>query len=147
MSPERSVKDVFGPYNLEVVGAKGFEPSTSWSRTRNQIYLGRCPGVSYGFSGRSQLDKFGQVFQTFGANAFFYPTEFGYPIMQTLLPHTVVLKLKAIAPTRINSKLANRNTRKIVFAHDSTAFANKRSIPLRVFPRINPLTVPPHHCH
>ena len=47
--------------NLEVVGAKGFEPSTSWSRTREKIYLSRCPGVSYGFSGRSQLDKFGQV--------------------------------------------------------------------------------------
>jgi len=33
MSPERSVKDVFGPYRVLVVGAKGFEPSTSWSRT------------------------------------------------------------------------------------------------------------------
>jgi len=42
---------------LEVVGASGFEPPASWSRTRNQINLGRCPGVSYGFSGRSLLDK------------------------------------------------------------------------------------------
>jgi len=33
MSPERSVKDLFGPYIKGVVGAKGFEPSTSWSRT------------------------------------------------------------------------------------------------------------------
>jgi len=29
--------------------ANGFEPSTS--------NLSRCPGVTYGFSGRSQLDK------------------------------------------------------------------------------------------
>jgi len=45
----------------EVVGAKGFEPSTSWSRTRNKNHLSRCPGVSYGSSSRSLLDKFGQV--------------------------------------------------------------------------------------
>jgi hypothetical protein len=44
-----------------MVGAKGFEPSTSWSRTRNREYISRCPGVSYDFSGRSQIDKFGQV--------------------------------------------------------------------------------------
>src|SRR5258705_14025607 len=45
----------------EVVGAKGFEPSTSWSRTRNKNHLSRCPGVSYGSLGRSLLDQFGQV--------------------------------------------------------------------------------------
>jgi len=61
MSPEQSVKDVFGPNKLEVVGAKGFEPSTSWSRTRNKNHLSRCPGVAYRFSARSLLDKFGQV--------------------------------------------------------------------------------------
>jgi hypothetical protein len=44
-----------------MVGAKGFEPSTSWSRTRDKNHLSRCPGVSYSFSGRSLLDKFGQV--------------------------------------------------------------------------------------
>jgi len=43
------------------VGAKGFEPSTSWSRTRNKKHLSRCPGASYGFSDRSLLDKFGQA--------------------------------------------------------------------------------------
>ena len=47
---------------LEVVGANGFEPSTSWSRTRDRIHLSHCPGVTYGFSGRSLLDKFVQVF-------------------------------------------------------------------------------------
>ena len=41
-----------------MVGAKGFEPSTSWSRTRDKNHLSRCPGVSYSFSGRSLLDKF-----------------------------------------------------------------------------------------
>jgi transposase InsO family protein len=61
MSSERSVKDVFGPYSDKVVGAKGFEPSTSWSRTRNRKHISRCPGVSYDLSGRSQIDKFGQV--------------------------------------------------------------------------------------
>jgi hypothetical protein len=45
----------------EVVGAKGFEPSTSWFRTRDKNDLSRCVGVSYGFLGRSLLDKFGQV--------------------------------------------------------------------------------------
>ena len=34
MSSERSVKDLSGLYREQVVGAKGFEPSTSWSRTR-----------------------------------------------------------------------------------------------------------------
>ena len=41
-----------------MAGAKGFEPSTSWSRTRDKNHLSRCPGVSYSFSGRSLLDKF-----------------------------------------------------------------------------------------
>jgi hypothetical protein len=50
-------------YLKEMVGAKGFEPSTSWSRTRNKNHLSRCPGVSCGFLSRSLLDKFGQVRQ------------------------------------------------------------------------------------
>ena len=33
------------------------------SRTRDKNHLSRCPGVSYSFSGRSLLDKFGQVFR------------------------------------------------------------------------------------
>jgi hypothetical protein len=45
----------------KVVGAKGFEPSTSWSRTSGQNHISRCPGVTYWFSGRSQMDKSGQV--------------------------------------------------------------------------------------
>jgi hypothetical protein len=61
MSPVRSVTYVSGPDLLEVVGAKGFEPSTSWSRTRDKNHLSRCLGVTYRFSGRSLLDKFGQV--------------------------------------------------------------------------------------
>src|SRR5690242_18136990 len=65
MSSERCVKDLSGPYIREVVGAKGFEPSTSWSRTRDKNHLSRCPGVSYSFSGRSLLDKFGQVFEPY----------------------------------------------------------------------------------
>jgi hypothetical protein len=44
-----------------MVGANGFEPSTSWSRTRDKNDISRCPGVTYNFSGRSLLDKFGQV--------------------------------------------------------------------------------------
>src|SRR3982074_2124050 len=44
-----------------VVGANGFEPSTSWSRTSGQNHISRCPGVTYWFSGRSLLDKSGQV--------------------------------------------------------------------------------------
>jgi len=45
----------------EVVGAKGFEPSTSWSRTSGNNHRSRCPGVTYRFSGRSLMDKSGQV--------------------------------------------------------------------------------------
>jgi hypothetical protein len=45
----------------EVVGAKGFEPSTSWSRTSGKNHISRCPGVTYAFSGRSLMDKSGQV--------------------------------------------------------------------------------------
>ena len=45
----------------EVVGANGFEPSTSWSRTSGQNHISRCPGVTYWFSGRSLMDKSGQV--------------------------------------------------------------------------------------
>ncbi len=45
-----------------MVGANGFEPSTSWSRTSGQNHISRCPGVTYWFSGRSLLDKSGQVF-------------------------------------------------------------------------------------
>src|SRR6267378_1944942 len=41
----------------EVVGANGFEPSTSWSRTSGQNHISRCPGVTYWFSGRSLMDK------------------------------------------------------------------------------------------
>jgi hypothetical protein len=44
-----------------VVGAKGFEPSTSWSRTSGQNHISRCPGVTYWFSGRSLMDKSGQA--------------------------------------------------------------------------------------
>ncbi len=55
MSPGRTLK--------RMVGASGFEPPTSWSRTRKRSNLSRCPGVTYGFSGRSQLDEFGQVSQ------------------------------------------------------------------------------------
>src|ERR1700730_16288454 len=29
MSPERSVKDLFGPYTIRLVGTTGFEPATS----------------------------------------------------------------------------------------------------------------------
>src|SRR5260370_7671418 len=46
---------------LEVVGANGFEPSASWSRTSGQNHISRCPGVPYWFSGRSLMDKSGQV--------------------------------------------------------------------------------------
>src|SRR5438876_8542521 len=45
----------------EVVGANGFEPSTSWSRTSGQNHISRCPGVIYWFSGRSLMDKSGQA--------------------------------------------------------------------------------------
>jgi len=45
----------------EMVEANGFEPSTSWSRTSGQNHISRCPGVTYWFSGRSQMDKSGQV--------------------------------------------------------------------------------------
>jgi hypothetical protein len=44
-----------------MVGANGFEPSTSWSRTSRQNHISRCPGVTYAFSGRSLMDKSGQV--------------------------------------------------------------------------------------
>ncbi len=40
---------------------EGFEPSTSWSRTSGQNHISRCPGVTYWFSGRSRMDKSGQV--------------------------------------------------------------------------------------
>ena len=43
-----------------MVGAKGFEPSTSWSRTSGQNHISRCHGVTYWFSGRSLMDKSGQ---------------------------------------------------------------------------------------
>jgi hypothetical protein len=33
-----------------VVGANGFEPSTSWSRTSGQNHISRCPGVTYWIS-------------------------------------------------------------------------------------------------
>jgi hypothetical protein len=39
------------------VGASGFEPPTSWSRTRKRSDLSRRPGVTYVFSARSQMDK------------------------------------------------------------------------------------------
>src|SRR6266853_6585271 len=48
MSSERSVKDLSGPYTKEVVGAKGFEPSTSWSRTRHLNPINALSGVAYG---------------------------------------------------------------------------------------------------
>ena len=46
---------------FEVVGAKGFEPSTSWSRTSGKNHISRCPGVTYWCSGRFLMDKSGQV--------------------------------------------------------------------------------------
>jgi hypothetical protein len=36
----------------EVVGAKGFEPSTSWSRTRNLNPINALFGVAYGTRNR-----------------------------------------------------------------------------------------------
>ena len=45
----------------KLVGANGFEPSTSWSRTSGQNHISRCPGVTYWFSGRSLMDKSGQA--------------------------------------------------------------------------------------
>jgi len=65
---------------MKVVGAKGFEPSTSWSQTRDKIHLSRSPGVSYSFSSRSLLGKFGQVpLNRFGADwiSFSGPDAFG----------------------------------------------------------------------
>jgi hypothetical protein len=47
MSSERSVKDLSGLYKVEVVGAKGFEPSTSWSRNRVAKILKALSGVAY----------------------------------------------------------------------------------------------------
>ena len=44
-----------------MVGASGFEPPTSWSRTSGQNHISRCPGVTYRFSGWALMDKFGQV--------------------------------------------------------------------------------------
>jgi hypothetical protein len=44
-----------------MVGANGFEPSTSWSRTSGQNHISRCPGVTNWFSGRSVMDKSGHV--------------------------------------------------------------------------------------
>ncbi len=44
-----------------MVGANGFEPSTSWSRTSGQNHISRCPGVTYWFSSRSLMDKSGQA--------------------------------------------------------------------------------------
>jgi hypothetical protein len=41
--------------NLEVVGAKGFEPSTSWSRTRESKILKPCRCRTYGPSGSQNL--------------------------------------------------------------------------------------------
>jgi len=34
--------NVFGPYKLEMVAANGFEPSTSWSRTRLSKFIMPC---------------------------------------------------------------------------------------------------------
>src|SRR6266853_6384758 len=48
MSSERSVKDLSGPYIKRLVGANGFEPSTSWSRTRHLNPINALFGVAYG---------------------------------------------------------------------------------------------------
>src|SRR6266853_899629 len=48
MSSERSVKDLSGPYTKRLVGANGFEPSTSWSRTRHLNPINALSGVAYG---------------------------------------------------------------------------------------------------
>ena len=48
MSPERSVKDLFGPYIQDIVGANGFEPSTSWSPTKSLNPINALSGVAYG---------------------------------------------------------------------------------------------------
>jgi hypothetical protein len=55
-----SVGEMHGE-EIKRVGASGFEPPTSWSRTSGQNHISRCPGVTYRFSSRSQMDKFGQV--------------------------------------------------------------------------------------
>src|SRR6267143_1893796 len=48
MSSERSVKDLSGLYTKRLVGANGFEPSTSWSRTRHLNPINALFGVAYG---------------------------------------------------------------------------------------------------
>src|SRR5258707_7760837 len=48
MSSERSVKDLSGPYIKRLVGANGFEPSTSWSRTKHLNPINALSGVAYG---------------------------------------------------------------------------------------------------
>src|SRR5262249_38917633 len=45
MSQERSVRDVSGLYMRRMVGANGFEPSTSWSRTRRASQAALRPDV------------------------------------------------------------------------------------------------------
>src|SRR6516164_1452518 len=48
MSPVHSVTYVSGPDPKGLVGASGFEPPTSWSRTKNSKILSRFGGVAYG---------------------------------------------------------------------------------------------------
>src|SRR5258708_32929837 len=48
MSSERSVKDLSGLYTKRLVGVNGFEPSTSWSRTRHLNPINALSGVAYG---------------------------------------------------------------------------------------------------
>jgi hypothetical protein len=47
MSSERSVKDLSGLYIWYMSGAKGFEPSTSWSRNSVSKILKALSGVAY----------------------------------------------------------------------------------------------------
>jgi hypothetical protein len=48
MEPVHSVTHVSGLDRIKVVGAKGFEPSTSWSRTRHLNPINALSGVAYG---------------------------------------------------------------------------------------------------
>jgi hypothetical protein len=52
---------IFASSNFRLARDSPGSPESSWSRTSGQNHISRCPGVTYWFSGRSLMDKSGQV--------------------------------------------------------------------------------------
>src|SRR5258708_7069285 len=95
----------------KMVGAKGFEPSTSWSRTSGQNHISRCPGVTYWFSGRSLMHKSRQATAEYWREPWGIDSKNGSmtPRLLAHLPWAHSPRLQQLHPFLLTTNVSNKS--------------------------------------